>query len=133
MKKLLILSLLALGTVPLRAQTQNTKQPAAEEFGNTLNIGLGLGYYGYVGHSTPVLHANYEFDVARNFTLAPFITYFSYRNGPYAGDYYYHETVVPIGVKGSYYFDQLLGLNPYWDIYGAASLGFNIHTVSWDN
>ena len=98
-----------------------------EEFGNTLNVGLGVGYYGYVNHSTPVINLNYEFDVARNFTLAPFITFFSYRDNDY------HQTVVPIGVKGTYYFDQLLNLDSKWDFYGAGSLGFAIVKTSWEN
>ena len=98
-----------------------------EEFGNTLNIGLGLGYYGYVYHSTPVININYEFDVARNVALAPFITIFSYRENDY------HQTVVPVGVKGSYYFNQLLDLDSKWDLYGAGSLGFAIVTTSWES
>ena len=74
-----------------------------EKFGNTLNLGVGAGYYGYVGHSMPVLHADYEIQAARNFTLAPFITVFSYQNYNYWGDpnypyrkYSYRETVIPL-------------------------------------
>jgi hypothetical protein len=111
-----------------------------EKFGNTLNVGVGLGYYGYVGYAMPVLHADYEFDVARNFTLAPFINYFSYTNYNYWGDphnpyknYSYRQTVVPIGVKGSYYFDRILGAGPNWDFYLAGSLGFAIRTTTWEN
>src|SRR5665647_1459907 len=100
-----------------------------ERYGHTLNVGLGLGYYGYVYHSTPVINLNYEFDVARNFTLAPFITFFSYSDG----DNYYRQTVVPIGVKGSYYFDQLLHADSKWDFYGAGSLGFAIIKTSWES
>lgn len=110
-----------------------------EKFGNTLNTGVGIGYYGYVGHSIPVLHLNYEFDVAKNFTLAPFITYFTYQNYSYWGnphypyrDYYYRQTVIPIGVKGSYYFDELLKANPKWDFYLAGSLGFAIRRTIWE-
>lgn len=136
MKKILILStffLFIFGTnVP--AQQSST----GEKYGKTLNLGLGLGYYGYVGHSIPVLHANYEFDVAKNFTLAPFITFYSYRrdyyvNNPHGTLYYYHETVIPIGVKGSYYFDDLLRAGGDWDFYLAGSLGFAIVNSRWDD
>lgn len=108
---------------------------AQEKYGNTLNIGLGLGYYGYLdGVSTPFIMGNYEFDVARQFTLAPFAGFASYRSGRYYGDhYYYHATVVPIGVKGTYYFDRLLGAGPDWDFYLAGSLGANITRVVWDD
>ena len=103
----------------------------SEKYGHTLNLGLGVGgysgYYGYVGHSLPVFHINYEFDVANNFTLAPFATFYTYRSD------YYRETVVPIGVKGTYYFDQILNANSDWDFYLAGSLGFAVDNVSWDN
>ena len=120
----------------ISAQETNT----AESYGNTLNLGVGIGYYGYVGHSMPVVHADYEFNVARNFTLAPFITVYSYQNYYYWGNpnypyknYYYRQTVIPIGVKGTYYFDQLLHAGPRWDFYLAASLGFAIRKTTWEN
>ncbi len=120
------------------AQEQHTQRQ--EYYGNTLNIGVGLGYYGYVGHSLPVLHADYEIDVARNFTLAPFIGYYSYQNYNYWGDpqyqyrnYYYRETVIPIGVKAFYYFDNLLHANSNWDFYLAGSLGIAIRSTVWES
>lgn len=106
---------------------------AQQKYGKTLNVGVGIGYYGYIGHSLPVLHFNYELDVARNFTLAPFISFYSYRNNydRKSGYYFYRETVVPIGVKGTYYFDSLLEADSKWDFYLAGSLGFAIRNVSW--
>ena len=102
----------------------------SESYGHTLNLGLGIGgysgYYGEVGHTMPVLHANYEFEVARNFTLAPFVTLFSYDDGNY------RETVVPLGVKGTLYLDKLLEAGRNWDFYTAGSLGFALVNTSWD-
>ena len=118
---------------------------ATEKYGNTLNLGVGLGYYGYVGHTLPVVTFNYEFDVAKNFTLAPFAGIYSYQNYYYWGNpnkpnwdpsyrqYSYRETAVPIGVKGTYYFDRLLHANSKWDFYAAGSLGFVFRSVSWEN
>ncbi|MEO5643552.1 MAG: hypothetical protein ABIQ40_12815 [Bacteroidia bacterium] len=129
-----IFSLMLGGT--MSAQESN----GGESFGNTLNLGIGIGYYGYIGGALPVVHADYEFNVAPNFTLAPFITVYSYKryyrwgdnNNPYR-DYYYRQTVIPIGVKGSYYFDELLGAGPRWDFYLGASLGFAIRKTTWEN
>jgi hypothetical protein len=119
---------------------QSTDQSGSESYGNTLNIGAGIGYYGYVGHTLPVVHLNYEFNVARNFTLAPFITVYSYRNYYYWGgpnhpyrDYSYRTTVIPVGVKGTYYFDELLNAAPRWDFYLGASLGFAIRKTVWED
>ena len=113
---------------------------AQEQYGKSLNLGLGIGYYGYVGHALPVFHINYELPVAKNFTLAPFITFYSYSNDYYWGNdkhnfryYSYRQTVIPIGVKGSYYFDDLLQAGPKWDFYLAASLGFAFVNSSWES
>ncbi len=104
----------------------------SEEHGNTLNLGLGLGYsnyYGYYGRSLPVFNINYEFGVANNFTLAPFATFVTYHNDKY----YYRETIIPLGVKGTYYLDNALGAGADWDFYLAGSLGFSIIKTTWDD
>ncbi|MEI7597059.1 MAG: hypothetical protein WCK02_15030 [Bacteroidota bacterium] len=120
------------------------KEKTSERYGKTINLGVGIGgysgYYGYRGSSMPVLHFDYEFDVANSFTLAPFVSFYSYSNEYYWGsknhpykNYYYHETDIPIGVKGTYYFDQLLNANSKWDFYLAGSLGFVVVNSYWDN
>jgi len=129
MKKLAFASILVLLFLGTNLSAQNREY--SESHGKTLNLGLGIGgysgYYGYIGHSLPVFHINYELSVANNFTLAPFATFYSYR-----GDNY-RETVIPIGVKGTFYFDQLLNANSRWDFYLAGSLGFAIVSSRWDN
>lgn len=118
---------LLLSITSLSAQRRSSY---SENYGRTLNLGLGIGgysgYYGEVGHTIPVLHANYEFEVARNFTLAPFVTLFSYDDGNY------RETVIPLGVKGTLYLDRLLMAGRDWDFYTAGSLGFALVNTSWD-
>jgi hypothetical protein len=120
--------------------TTGTKPTGGEKYGRTLNLALGIGYYGYIGSTAPVMHLDFEFDVAKNLTLAPFITYYSYNNYYYWGnahypyrDYSYRTTVIPVGVKGTYYFDQLLGAGPRWDFYLAGSIGFAIRKTTWEN
>jgi hypothetical protein len=121
MKKIIIAALLIFCV--------NANLISQEKFGRALNIGAGIGYYGF--GTSPALSVNYEFDVFKNFTLAPFATVWTYRRYVYWGDgnhpfrdYYYRETVIPIGVKGSYYFDELFNAGDKWDFYAAASLGF---------
>lgn len=140
MKKLLLTTVLSLMVSLLFTAT------AQEKYGKTVNLGLGIGgystygYYGYVGRSLPVFHFDYEFDVSKNFTLAPFLNFYSFSHDYYWGNknnparyYAYHETVIPIGVKGTYYFDDLLKANSKWDFYLAGSLGFAIVNSSWDD
>ena len=138
MKKITIATICLIIASGISSSAQTA--PTYEKFGNTLNLGMGIGYYRYANHSFPVLHADLELDVARNFTLAPYISYYSYRNYYYWGnpknpyrDYSYRQTVIPLGVKGSYYFDQLLNANPMWDFYLAGSIGFAIRKTTWEN
>jgi hypothetical protein len=116
---------------------------AQEKYGSTLNLGLGIGgysgYYGYVGHTLPVFNINYEIDVAKDFTLAPFISFYSFsktynwgNNNIPTTTYTYRETVIPIGVKGTYYFDDIFDANANWDFYLAGSLGFAVVSSRWD-
>jgi hypothetical protein len=114
-----------------------------ESYGRSLNLGLGIGgysgYYKYAGRSLPVVSINYEFDVAKNFTLAPFASVYTFSKDYYWGNnnfpsqyYTYREIVIPIGIKGTYYFDDLLQANSNWDFYLAGSLGFAIVSARWD-
>jgi len=139
MKKIIIVSLFFLAALSFNVSAHESS--SGEKFGKTLNLGLGIGYYGYIGGATPVFHINYEFDVAKNFTIAPFITFYTYSRSYYWGGnknfppryYSYRETVIPIGAKGTYYFDDLLKASPKWDFYLAGSLGFAIVNSSWEN
>lgn len=115
-----------------------TQVAAQERYGNTLNLGVGVGgyygYYRYVGNSLPVLNINYEFDAGRNFTLAPFVNIHSYSRSRKweSKNYYYRETGFSIGAKGTYYFDALVNARPKWDFYVAASVGFMAVISRWD-
>jgi len=123
----------------------NSNAQEREKFGNTLNLSLGIGYYGYVGHPAPFGSLNYEFDVVRNFTLAPFVGIYTYTDGYYWGDpakpindptyrdYSYRQIAIPLGVKGCYYFDELLRAGSKWDFYVGTSVGFVIRTEKWED
>ena len=125
MKKVLLLFLFVL---PLLGQAQ-------ESYGNTANLALGLGYRDGYRASYPIFHFNYEFDVANNFTLAPFVTLIHYRYSEKWNNknYYHRGTTIPVGVKGSYYFDQLLNLDSKFDIYLGGMVGFNIYSGRWND
>jgi hypothetical protein len=133
MKALLLITIFFLNLFANNVFAQG--QDYSEKYGKTLNMGLGVGYFGYIGHSTPAFHINYEFDVAKSFTLAPFASIFSYQrvynhNG---NRYYSRHTVIPVGVKGTYYFDKLFEAGPKWDFYAAGSLGFVMVNSHYDD
>jgi hypothetical protein len=133
MKKITLTILLGLFISVTSVFAQRQRVSSSGNYGHTLNLGLGIGgyygYYHYAGHSLPVFSINYEFDVARNFTLAPFATFWTYRND----NKHYRESIVPVGVKGTFYLDQALQAGPDWDFYLAGSLGFAIVKSTWDD
>jgi hypothetical protein len=101
----------------------------SEKYGNTFNIGVGsgIGNYGYAFSKTPAVHMDYEFDIIRTLTLAPFVTLYHYQNN------FYHERVIPVGLKATCYFDQIVKAHARWDFYLAGSLGFAIRETVWEN
>jgi len=137
MKKLILLTILFAGIFHFSGQAQ-------EKYANTWNLGLGVGgysgYYRYAGRSIPVFTVNYEFATARDFTLAPFASIYTFSDSYTWGNannpdrsYNYNEIVIPIGVKGTYYFDRILGATSPWDFYLGASLGFALVHSRWEN
>jgi hypothetical protein len=125
-----------IATVPEQASAQTVNTiPGYSEYGHTWNIGVGPGYFGRSFLRSPYITANYEFDVARNFTLAPFVGFSTYRSNPQpwgGGMFRYRGTIAPIGVKATYYFDDVLELPADWDLYAAASLGAVYINKKWD-
>lgn len=112
----------------------------SEDYGKTLNLGFGFIYPGYIGHPVPAFNVNYEFDIAKNVTLAPSISCYGYSDEYYWGDnnhpykyYSYRETIIPVGCKGTYYFDQLLRADEQWDFYAAATLGTAFSFSTWED
>ena len=107
-----------------------------EHFGHTYNLGLGPGYFGAYLMRSPYFTFNYEIEALPNFTVAPFIGFSTYRSNPqtYGGRYYhYRGTIVPMGVKATYYFDDLIDLPYRWDLYAAGSLGFTYISKRWED
>ncbi len=55
------------------------------------------------------------------------------RNHQYPYKHYdYRQAVIPLGVKGIYYFDQFLNAGSKWDFYLGGSIGFAIHKTTWE-
>ena len=132
-------ALLACAAGTTQAQTNTIVSDGSanhEYFGNTLNIGVGPGYFGATLMRSPYFTFNYEVDVLRNFTLAPFVGFSTYRSNPqvWGPRYYdYRGTIMPLGVKASYYFDEVIELPERWDLYAAGSLGYTIISKRWED
>ncbi len=72
MRKIIFASSLFLTVLVTNSIAQEAKsvreKPATEKYGKTLNLDVGIGYYGYIGHFIPVGTINFEFDVAKKRT-----------------------------------------------------------------
>lgn len=121
---------------PFGAAAQQRFADAA--YAQTLNIGAGVGYYRYVGYNVPVVHADYELPVDEFLTLAPFAAFYRYETNYFWGDethtpryYHYSEKVLPLGIKVTGYFDDILHAGKRWDFYAAGSIGLIIRKTTW--
>ncbi len=95
---------------------QTTSAQERELHGSALNLGVGIG-----ARQAAVYHINYEFDVVPSFTIAPSASFYGYTK------------FVPIGVKGSFYFDDVLNLDREWDLYVGATAAMGIVSDEWNN
>ncbi len=99
----------------------------SEPFGHSFNMGMGPGYFSTEILPAPFFTINYEYDFLNNLTIAPFIGFASYKGDASiiaARYYYYRATIIPFGIKTTYYLDQLLKIPCRWDVYIACSLGY---------
>ena len=106
--------------------------------GNSFNIGINLGgggafsaytrvrgLDGFVSRFTiPGLYLSYEHEVQSNFTLGPYIGHTTtfFRNNNFDFNRVAYRNLW-IGVKTVYYFDDLIGIEDKYDLYGTASAG----------
>jgi len=113
----------------------NGQENKIETYGRSFNMGVGPGYFSASILPAPFFTINYEFDVLNNFTLAPFVSLASYKSEAsiIASRYYYHRaTILPFGIKATYYLDKLLKIPNKWDFYIGCSVGYTYIRKAWD-
>lgn len=103
----------------------NAQNEPAEKFGKVLNLGLNLPNGKYLLMPT----INYEFDIARNVTLAPVVEGYAVRDNVFGSDNESGAAFV-FAAKGCYYFDQLFHAGPKWDFYAGVSAGFAYESIT---
>ena len=103
---------------------------------NLLNIGIGVGspFFGSgYSASIPVNPTiTYEKGVTDAISVGATFSYASskYTYSDFTSDYTLKESAIYIGARGSYHFNQLINLDNNLDLYGGASLGYVIVSVS---
>jgi hypothetical protein len=133
MKKqsLLLVLLLAIASTVM-AQSKS----AFSNGDNLFNAGVGLGspFFG-TGYSSslPVNPTvSFEHGFTDEISAGAQVSYASYKyNYGYAGSAYaFKESATYIGVRGSYHLGQMLELDSKFDVYGGASLGYVVVSLS---
>lgn len=103
---------------------------------NLLNIGVGIGspFFGSgYSSSLPVNPGiSYEKGITNEISIGGQAAYASskYNVDLPGANYSFKENAFYIGARGSYHFNELLELDPEFDVYGGASLGYVVASVS---
>lgn len=93
-------------------------QGSLEPGRNQLNIGLGLSGWGI-----PV-YIGIDHGFKENITLGGELSFRSYRQ-KIIGTTYSHS-IIGISGNGNYHFNELLDIDPEWDLYAGLNIGFYI-------
>lgn len=118
MKKMHFSILLVLG---LLAGTQSFAQLAVDKGTKFINLGIGVGGYGYFTGSGLGLNAGLDVGIIKNITVGGVIGYRTYGSGVNSFD---------IGARGSYHFNELLNLaTDKADLY--AGIGLSYYRLSY--
>lgn len=85
---------------------------------NNLNLGF-VTYWSYNG--SLAFQADYEFNLARDFTFGPSLGYAGY------SDNYYKYSNFSVGARFRWYADRVLNItHPKWDVFANGDIGFSI-------
>lgn len=128
-KQLLFIALFGLFALAVKGQSKSSFNKGD----NLFNIGVGIGspFFGSgYSSSLPVNPSvSYERGVSDAISVGGQV---SYASSKYDGGYNYtfKESAIYIGARGSYHFNQLLNINPKFDLYGGASLGYVTVSIS---
>jgi hypothetical protein len=130
MKKTL-LSILLLVTISSAGMAQSSSS-AFNNGDNLLHVGVGLGspFFGF-GYSASLPFnptITYERGITDVISVGGTL---SFANSKFNGDgFSFKESATYIGVRGSYHVNQYLNLGDNVDLYGGASLGYVVVSVS---
>lgn len=105
----------------LMASTHSFAQLAVDKGTKFVNLGIGVGGYGYFNGSGLGLNAAADFGVAKNITVGGVLGYRGYGSGVNSFD---------IGARGSYHFNEILNLTTdKADLY--AGIGISYYRLSY--
>ncbi|RBQ05380.1 outer membrane beta-barrel protein [Pedobacter miscanthi] len=127
-KQLLLIALFIFSVSAVNAQSKSSFSKGD----NLFNVGVGIGspYFG-TGYSSslPVNPSvSYEIGVSNAISVGGQVSCASSKYDGY--NYTFKESAIYFGARGSYHFNQLLKLNPKFDLYSGLSLGYVTVSIS---
>lgn len=88
-----------------------------------LSAGIGVSGWGIP------LFVRYEHPVYDNITVGGALSYQT--NSEKIAGYKWRHTITGLNTRGSYHFNELLGIPDQWDFYGGATLGYYIWNTKY--
>ncbi|WP_139263135.1 hypothetical protein [Flammeovirga pacifica] len=111
--------MLAISTFSFAQENKKSGGGGASYLGpGNLNVGLST-YWSY--SSSLGVQLDYEFNLARDFTVGPSLSYAGY------SDSWYNYSVFGLGARFRWYADRVLNItHPKWDVFANGDIGFSI-------
>jgi hypothetical protein len=127
--------LIALFIITTFAGLAQSKSSSFNDGDNLINIGIGIGSpffgSGYKASLPINPSVSYEKGITDMISVGGQLSYASSKfDDSFNSNYSFKENAIYIGARGSYHFNQLLGLDRKFDLYGGASLGYVTVSVS---
>ncbi len=120
-----------------RASKNNNSSLSAYSKGdNLLNVGIGIGspFFGSGYSSSLPVNPSISFEkgITEEISVGGQVAYASskYNVDLPGANYSFKQNATYIGARGSYHLNEVLKLDPKFDVYGGASLGYVIASVS---
>ncbi|AZQ61841.1 hypothetical protein EI427_06195 [Flammeovirga pectinis] len=143
----LILAFLMLGmTINVNAQSNkdddenrnssssnhSSKKRSSSGAGNYSGVhNLNVGLASYWNHGGTGIQVDYEFHLAKDFTVAPSLSYASHIHQNHNNDDWRHSTI-GLGARFRWYADRVLNItHPKWDVFASGDIGFAINSYKY--
>ena len=123
-------------TKTVASKSNNSSLRAYSEGDNLLNLGIGIGspFFGSGYSSSLPVNPSVSFEkgITEEISVGGQVAYASskYNVDLPGANYSFKQSAFYIGARGSYHLNELFKLDPKFDVYGGASLGYVIASVS---
>ncbi|MBB6460820.1 hypothetical protein [Flammeovirga kamogawensis] len=111
---------------------RSSKKRSSSAAGNYSGVHhLNVGLASYWNHGGTGIQLDYEFHLAKDFTVAPSLSYASHIHQHHNNDDWRHSTI-GLGARFRWYADRVLNIShPKWDVFASGDIGFAINSYKY--